>query len=136
MNTAIEHTGGCLCKAVCYKITTAEVRDLIACHCTQCRKTSGHFVVATACANEHLDINDERGALTWYASSPDAQRGFCKECGSSLFWRNRHENTTSLMAGSLDNTEGLRIREHIYVADSGEYYEINDEAPCHAVEDE
>ena len=132
MNAPAERAGGCLCAAVRYRITTAEVRDLFACHCTQCRKTSGHFVVATACATAHLDLSDPDGALTWYASSPDAERGFCRVCGSSLFWRHRHGDTTSIMAGSLDNADGLRIREHIYTNDAGGYYDLNDGLPCYA----
>ena len=79
------HGGGCLCGAVTYRIA-GPLRDVIACHCRQCRKTSGHFVAATTARIADLTIVDD-GALRWYRSSEAAERGFCGVCGSSLFWR-------------------------------------------------
>ena len=51
MNPAI--TGGCLCGGVRYAVT-GPLRDIIACHCEQCRRSSGHFVAATACRREQI----------------------------------------------------------------------------------
>jgi len=128
---AIRATGGCLCGAVRYEVR-GSLRPVIACHCTQCRRTSGHFVAATATAPQNLVLVEEKG-LSWYQSSSFARRGFCHTCGSSLFWeRTAGEGTgdrISIMAGTLDSPSGLETEMHIYVEDAGDYYKINDGLP-------
>lgn len=114
-------TGGCLCADVTYRVS-GPLRPVVACHCTQCRKTSGHHVAATSAHRDDIAIS---GEVTWYQSSPTARRGFCGNCGSNLFWDGAGENL-SIFAGTLDDASGLRILGHIYCADKGAYYEISD----------
>ena len=114
--------GGCLCGAVAYEVR-GPLRQVIACHCTQCRRTSGHFVAATQARRDDLALTSAEG-LQWYASSDAAERGFCRHCGSSLFWRRLGEPLVSIMAGTLDQPTGLRIVEHIYRESAGDYYEV------------
>ncbi|GFE63087.1 GFA family protein [Litoreibacter roseus] len=116
--------GGCLCGAVRYAVS-GELRPIIACHCAQCRKTSGYHVAATSCAREHLEVD---GEVSWYRSSETAQRGFCGICGSNLFWTGPGTHT-SIFAGTLDETGDLKIAGHIFCADKGDYYEIPDGVP-------
>lgn len=113
------HTGSCLCGAVNYK-TTGPLRPVIACHCTQCRKSSGHHVAATSVARDALHIS---GDVTWYASSPRARRGFCGTCGSPLFWDGPGANM-SIFAGTFDGDPGVRLVAHIFCDDKGSYYEL------------
>jgi hypothetical protein len=117
-------TGSCLCGAVRYAVS-GELRPVIACHCSQCRKTSGHHVAATSARRDAVQIS---GAVSWYASSDSARRGFCPTCGSNLFWDGAGVNL-SIFAGTLDGATGLRIAGHIYCADKGDYYEIADGLP-------
>ena len=121
--------GGCLCGAVRYE-AEGPLRGVIACHCSQCRKTSGHFVAATQLPSENLRLV-ESATLRWYRSSQSAERGFCGRCGGNLFWRETvpASKFTSIMAGTLDTPTGLRIMQHIYTADKSDYYDIDDEAP-------
>jgi hypothetical protein len=126
------HTGGCLCGGVRYRID-GPLRDVIACHCSQCRRTSGHFVAATRAAVADLSfISDE--TLTWYVSSSEAKRGFCSRCGGNLFWQptpgDLQAPTISIMAGTLDTPTGLRTIQHIFVADKSDYYELHDGVPA------
>ncbi len=67
--------------------------------------------------------------LKWYQSSVEARRGFCGRCGSTLFWEGVGLDRISIAAGTLDDTRGLRIACHIFVADKGDYYEIEPGAP-------
>ena len=59
-NPQITAVGGCLCRAVRYEVH-GPLRDIIACHCMQCRRTSGHFVAATATRPENLVITEDGG---------------------------------------------------------------------------
>jgi hypothetical protein len=93
-----------------------------------CRRTSGHFVAATAVRGDALVLHEERG-LRWYDSSPTARRGFCQFCGSNLFWAPRDGSRFSIMAGTLDKPTGLATAVHIFVNDAGDYYRIADGVP-------
>ena len=116
--------GSCLCGRVTYEVD-GPLRPVIACHCSQCRKTSGHHVAATSAPRERVTIS---GEVTWYQSSDVARRGFCGICGSSLFWDGKGANL-AIFAGTLDGPTGLRIEGHIFCADKGDYYEITDGLP-------
>jgi len=102
------------------------LRPVVACHCTQCRKTSGHHVAATSAALGDIAIE---GAVTWYRSSAAAERGFCGTCGGNLFWKETGGTRLSISAGTIDGATGLRLAGHIFVADKGDYYEIADGLP-------
>jgi len=121
------HTGGCLCGAVRYR-TTGRLRPVVACHCSQCRRTSGHYAAMTSVSASELELTREEG-LAWYRSSPSAERGFCSRCGSNLFWRPTARDEISITAGTLDVPTHLEIAEHIFVADQSDYYEISDGKP-------
>ncbi|PJI93064.1 hypothetical protein BC777_1932 [Yoonia maricola] len=114
--------GGCLCGAVNYQVS-GQVRSVVACHCTQCRKASGHYVAATQVRLECLEIqgNDH---LKWYHSSATAKRAFCKICGSQLFWAELESADISIMAGSLDNPTGLQLDRQICTDTKGDYYAL------------
>jgi hypothetical protein len=114
--------GGCLCGGVRYEVR-GPLRDVIACHCSQCRRTSGHFVAASSAAVGDIAFL-KRDTLRWYESSPQARRGFCSVCGGNLFWQPTGANTMSIMAGTLDVPTGLKIIKHIFVADKSDYHEI------------
>ncbi len=114
--------GSCLCGGVTYELEEP-LRDGVACHCTQCRKTSGHYWSATNVANEQFHITKSE-TLKWYRSSNQARRGFCDACGSSLFWQRQGADNISIGAGTLDTPTGITTSRHIYIGDKGDYYEI------------
>lgn len=119
--------GSCLCGAVRFKVD-GRMRQIVACHCGQCRKQTSHFFASTNAQSGDVTFLETRG-LKWFASSENAERGFCSECGSLLFWRGKAGSTLSISAGSLDGKTGLFICEHIYVADKPDWYEITDDKP-------
>lgn len=114
-------TGSCLCGAVKYE--ARNLRNVIACHCGQCRKQTGTYMSATAAKDVDFKLTETRG-LKWYRASPAAQRGFCGECGSVLFWKGDGRDYISITAGSLDGASGLKLEGHIYCDNAGDYYEI------------
>jgi hypothetical protein len=122
--------GGCLCGKVRYEVR-GNLRDVIACHCTQCRRTSGHFVAATACRRQAFTLLRAE-TLKWYVAVPGFRRGFCAECGSNLFFEEAGGERVSIAAGSLDEPQGLTIAAHIFASEAGDYYKIDDAVPVSA----
>ena len=120
-------TGSCLCGAVQYQVNGL-LRSVLYCHCEQCRKTSGHFVAATACDPKDFRLLADDG-LRWYRSSPTAERGFCSSCGASLFWRPDSADRLCIMAGTLDRPTKLHAIGHIFVDMASDYYRIGDDLP-------
>ena len=117
-------SGGCLCGAVRYAFS-GEPRDVVNCHCGQCRRFHGHIGAYTALARNDFKLLEDSG-LEWYRSSEWARRGFCAGCGSSLFWERIDAPSISISAGSLDQPTGLRTVRHVFVTDKADYYEITD----------
>jgi hypothetical protein len=127
MPESTQHTGRCLCGAVSY-VVRGPLRAAIACHCSQCRRTSGHYAVMTSAQASDVVVT-AGDALSWYRSSDSAERGFCRICGSNLFWRQFASPTWSITAGTLDTPTGIVMQKHIFVADQSDYYELHDGLP-------
>lgn len=109
------------------------LRDVLLCHCEECRRWHGHVSASTAARKTDLILLEQRG-LRWIQSprsDAGARRGFCAECGSSLFWDPPGRETISIAAGTLDSAAGLRIASHWYVSQAGEYYEPPDDRLPH-----
>jgi hypothetical protein len=122
-----EKTGHCLCGAVRFR-TRGQLREVIACHCSQCRRQTGLFYAATNVSLDRLDV-EGMDEVSWYRASDAARRGFCRTCGSALFWQADGADYMSIMAGAFDQPSGLAIGYHIFCADKGDFYEINDDRP-------
>jgi hypothetical protein len=103
---------------------------VVFCHCSQCRKQTGLYFAATKVADEQLEV-DGQESISWYQASDFAKRGFCRICGSALFWKVIGSNATSIMAGQLEQRSGLEPAMHIFTADKGDYYDICDGLPQH-----
>ena len=118
-------TGACLCGAVSYEVR-GPLRDVLVCHCEECRRWTGHVAACTAALKADLVLREQRG-LRWVQSprsDEHARRGFCSECGSSLFWDAPGRETISITAGTLDGATGLRTAGHWYVSQAGDYYDL------------
>ena len=115
-------TGSCLCGGVAFEMR-GYLKPITACHCTQCRKQTGNYWASTTSDDTNLHFS-RKDTLAWYRASPTAQRGFCRECGSTLFWKADGRDTTSICAGSIDGPTGLKFAGHIFCEDAGDYYEI------------
>ena len=123
------HKGSCLCGAISFEVA-CPLPPPDACHCTQCRKHSGHFFVSTDVPRSALTIHGA-DTLTWFRSSEKVRRGFCSTCGSSLFWDPIHKDIIAIAMGAFDSPTHTRIAMHIHVASKGDYYELGDGVPQH-----
>ncbi len=79
--------GGCFCGAVKFNINKPTLW-CSHCHCGMCQRSHGAGVVTwVGCDNNSVEIDDGKSKLQWFKSSVEAERGFCSNCGSSLFFR-------------------------------------------------
>ena len=122
-------SGACLCGAVSFEVA-GELPGPDACHCTSCRKSSGHYFASTDVPRSALTISGEEH-VAWYRSSQKVRRGFCSICGSSLFWDPIHRDWTAVAMGAFDRPTGTRLAKHIFTADKGDYYDIEGDLPRH-----
>ena len=135
------HTGGCLCGAVRYSITVP-IKELRACHCLDCQRSSGaHGAVVAFVRRENFSIT--QGAPKRYAKKADSGRTlvryFCGDCGSPLYsHRENLPEVIGVRAGTLDDPSGLRITAHIwtnsaqpwsYIDPAAKHYPAQPEAP-------
>ena len=114
--------GSCLCGAVSFE-TDNLLSETSACHCGQCRKTSGHVWATTYTQHAEVRFSNDAG-LKWFKSSGWAQRGFCQECGSSLFYKLNDDPRLMVAAGAWDDADHLKLSGHIFVAHKADYYDI------------
>ena len=124
------HRGSCLCGAGRFEVR-GDLPPMDACHCTECRKFSGHYFAATDVQRDALIVHGE-DHVTWFQSSDRVRRGFCRVCGASMFFdpldREKHDWTAVAM-GAFDGPTGTSLALHIFVSEKGDYYDIGDGLP-------
>ncbi|MEP2101562.1 MAG: GFA family protein [Parasphingorhabdus sp.] len=118
------HKGSCLCGAVQISIA-GDLPQPDACHCSQCRKQTGHYFASTDVPESALTVEGEDN-VRWYPSSEKVRRGFCGTCGSTLFWDPIHHDKIAVAMGLFDGATDTSLWSHIFVADKGDYYKIED----------
>jgi len=124
------HKGSCLCGAVTFEVE-GDLAPVEACHCSRCRKWTSHFLASTEVSRSALTVRGLK-SLSWFLSSDKVRRGFCSVCGASLFFdpvdRDKHD-WVGVSMGAFDTPTRTRMALHIFVADKGDYYEIDDGLP-------
>ena len=111
-------SGRCLCGDVCFSATLPK-REFGVCHCTMCRRWSaGPFLAIEV---EGFKVEDE-AQLGVYRSSDWAERGFCKKCGTALFYRLTDRDWSAVSVEALDDTAGLVMSQQIFIDEKPGYY--------------
>ncbi|MBB5516878.1 hypothetical protein FHS89_002922 [Rubricella aquisinus] len=124
------HKASCLCGAVQITVEGDLPRPSV-CHCRECRKHSGHLEASVDVPESWVTVTGAE-AVGWFQSSEKVRRGFCKTCGSTLFWDPIFRDWTAIAMGAFDTPTGTQIAGHIFVEEKGDYYEINDGLPQNA----
>lgn len=123
-----ETNGKCLCGDVTFK-ACGEAVELHACHCSMCRLQNGGSAFIGLHVSEGVALEKTDG-LKWYQASDHGERGFCKNCGATLFWRMQgEEKDFSISVGALADTEGLTLDSHIFTDEAPNYYAVPHDAP-------
>ena len=125
-----KYTGSCLCGSILYEVN-GEIRDLLNCHCSDCRKSHG----AAFRTRGAVDANTFRfvcgeDLLNRYEHKSGEYRSFCSRCGSNIatFYANP-SSPIGLAIGTLDSPLSKKPRFHVFVSDKASWYTITDDLP-------
>ena len=117
-------TGQCLCGAVYLSVT--KMGDKIgACHCNMCRKWSGGPLLAIDCGTDVSFTGEENIGV--FNSSDWADRGFCQQCGTHLFYRLKENQQYFMPAGLFDNCDTAIFDHQVFIDEKPDYYEFANE---------
>ena len=106
------------------------LRDVLACHCGQCRQLTGHYGAATAMPTERL-VFHSNARLQWYKSSQHVRRGFYNICGSNLFYDHEQHSEIAISPRALEDQDELSLTAQIFTASKGDFYKVYDQLPQH-----
>ncbi len=112
--------GKCLCGAV--TIIAKVATDVEVCHCGMCRRWGGGPLIAIHCGTDVQIFGVEN--ITQYASSAWAERGFCKTCGTHLFYLLKPGSEYIVPAGLFQDQSGLELKEQIFIDKKPAYYDF------------
>ena len=107
----------CLCGQITIN-TDIVRRNFTACHCSMCRKWGGLWM-AVECSNVHFDSED---MLATYGSSAWAERGFCSNCGTHLFYRVKRDDQYYIPVGLFDGVDDFVLKRQIYIDQKPDYF--------------
>lgn len=122
--------GQCLCGAVAYAITAPSLW-CAHCHCRMCQKAGGAGII-TWFGVKPAQFRYTRGEdqVHWYASSPQAERGFCQTCCSPLFFRSeRWPDELHITRASLDDPLDREPAAHVFFDTHVRWMPIDTELP-------
>lgn len=111
--------GRCLCEAV--SIVASTVSDKVgACHCGMCRRWTGGPLLALDCGSEVSFEGQEH--ISVFNSSAWAERGFCKQCGTHLFYRLKQNGQHIVPVGLFDDLGTLEFDDQMFIDEKPEFY--------------
>lgn len=119
MEPVLEHRGTCLCGAAGIAAST-EGNSVGACHCTICRKWGGGPLFAVECGGDVRFEGAEH--IATFSSSDWAERGFCRNCGTHLFYRLRQEGHYAIPVGLFDGDDHWQFTEQIFIERKPSFY--------------
>jgi len=122
-----ELTGGCQCGAVRYRATMQPVNTHY-CHCRMCQRAVGNLFAALAMVQQdRLEWTKGRPAV--FESSTVADRGFCRDCGTPLYFHYKASPNFGLTVGSFDHPERLKPERHYGIESHVPWHKIGDDLP-------
>lgn len=116
----VQRTGQCLCGAVKVKANSAS--NVTACHCEMCRKWCGGPLLAITCGTDVSFQGEEQIGV--YRSSDWAERGFCKACGTNLFYRLVKEQEYHMPSSLFDQHQDFLLTTQLFVDTKPGYYDF------------
>lgn len=109
----------CLCGAVQIE-AQPESHNVDVCHCGMCRRWGGGPYFAVFCEGGVQITGEER--VGRFSSSEWAERGFCRDCGTHLFYRLTEGDQYALPAGLFEDDSQWTLTEQIFIDRKPAYY--------------
>jgi len=122
MTELIELNGRCLCGSVTVSAVVANTSVGI-CHCSSCRKWGGGPMHTVDCGT-NVQFSSEK-AVAVFNSSEWAERGFCTNCGTHLFYRLKENQQYIMPVGLFDQPGMLNFDHQIFIDEKPEYYSFS-----------
>ena len=120
----IKAKGACLCGSV--KVTASKMsKEFGACHCGMCKNWGGGPLLATDCGAEVSFEGEEN--ITVYNSSDWAERGFCKNCGTHLFYRLKQGQLYHMPIGLFSDLPDMKFSSQIFIDSKPDWYEFKND---------
>jgi hypothetical protein len=124
MSNSAGDQGSCLCNAV--QVTAINMSHKVgACHCNMCQQWTGGPILMVDCGSDVSFTGEEQ--ITVFDSSEWAERGFCKKCGSHLFYRLKKNNQYFLPVGLFQKSGAFVLDHQIFIDEKPEYYCFSNE---------
>jgi hypothetical protein len=122
----MKQSGKCLCGAVRFEADQVETHHH-ACHCSMCRRWSGGAPFFAAATRSVAFASTE--SLGRYQSSEWAERGFCRSCGTTLFYYLKPAQTYMMSVGAFDDPSPFRLAREIFIDHKPEGYAFAGDHP-------
>lgn len=116
--------GSCLCGSVQVVAATMN-RKFGVCHCEMCRKWTGGPFMNVFCGSDVKFDGEE--FISIYESSQWAERGFCKKCGSGLFYKTKGKQQYHISIGLFEDFEEITFNLQVFIDKKPEYYSFSNE---------
>ena len=118
-----EIRGQCLCGKV--DITAQNPSNSVgACHCRMCRRWGGGPFMEIDCG---VDVQfGGSDYISVFDSSDWAERGFCSNCGTHLFYRLKGSGQHMVPVGLFEESENLAFDMQVFIDEKPEYYSFSE----------
>ena len=123
MDEVFRGSGTCLCGGTKF-IAKSAVRSIGACHCDMCRKWGGPLI-GVHCGSDVSFSGEEN--ISIFSTSDWAERGFCKSCGSHLFYRVKESMHHFIPAGLFEDQSQFVLERQSYIDEKPCYYSFSNE---------
>lgn len=124
------YEGGCQCGRVRFEIH-GPIRNIIYCHCSQCRKAQG----SAFATNGIVSVNDFRlisgqDYLKGYEATADQTKYFCHHCGSPIMSERKSiPAEVRVRLGTIDSDITERPQAHIFTTSKANWETIEGDLP-------
>jgi hypothetical protein len=124
-------SGACFCGGV--RFALARIKSVVHCHCSMCRRAHGAaFVTWATVKRSDFQLDDGKGLLTTFRSSPEAVRRFCRRCGTMMFFEGeRWADEVHVARALICQGEIAQPTAHVFWDDRVDWTVRDDDLPCY-----
>lgn len=124
MSEQYQGKGHCLCRAISILVKTMR-KSIDGCHCQMCRRWGGGPLLVVDCGSDVLFEGQDN--ITTFKSSEWAERGFCRQCGTHLFYRLKQNSQYFIPVGLFEQPQDFVFEHQIFIDEKPGYYCFSNE---------